>query len=367
MTWTISKRLMKDYENSHCSPGQAAASLAGNCWGGEPCAPSKSTLTPEVSWLPDKTTASSTDSPSGTMFAHLTVSRGEGLLTWFLAGFPARTSVPPKREPRELVVPEVDCGEKWRALSVKYDRVSSGWKTHQCLFPEDLEWSSLILPKWGLMHDGELWERDTPGHLTSETDAGYWHTPISSEGNGGGQCGLKRLRGGHTLRLRDQVKTPALFPTPRATDGTKGSRSLAGAQKEILRGRNKDLGMIVALFPTPRARDWKGQTQRGVHAPMDGLGNLDQGDGTPIGGSLNPDWVEWLMGWVPGWTSLSPISLDLLHIWKQAGSAWWDHEPMPRVKRGAPARVHRLKCIGNGQVPLAMVLAWDILTGKECE
>ena len=35
-----------------------------------------------------------------------------------------------------------------------------------------------------------------------------------------------------------------------------------------------DLATAVARnFPTPKQRDWKGKTQRGTHAPMDGLCN----------------------------------------------------------------------------------------------
>jgi hypothetical protein len=51
------------------------------------------------------------------------------------------------------------------------------------------------------------------------------------------------------------------------------------------------------LWPTPRSRDWKGKTQRGDHAPQDGLPNA-------VGGSLNPTWVEWLMGYPFGHTAL---------------------------------------------------------------
>ena len=79
---------------------------------------------------------------------------------------------------------------------------------------------------------------------------------------------------------------------------------------------------------------------------------------TPTTGQLNPDWVEFLMNWPIGWTRLSPIKLD----WRT-----WDTDPadtgeIPRVATGIKNRVNRLKAIGNGQVPAAMVLAWEILT-----
>jgi DNA (cytosine-5)-methyltransferase 1 len=41
----------------------------------------------------------------------------------------------------------------------------------------------------------------------------------------------------------------------------------------------------------------------------------------------------------------------------------WDIEPnVGRVAHGVAARVHRLKAIGNGQVPAVAALAWKILT-----
>jgi hypothetical protein len=60
-------------------------------------------------------------------------------------------------------------------------RNSSSWKTHHSLFAEDLPESSVILPKWGMMHDGELWERTMSEETTTETGYGFWPTPVTSE------------------------------------------------------------------------------------------------------------------------------------------------------------------------------------------
>ncbi len=43
--------------------------------------------------------------------------------------------------------------------------------------------------------------------------------------------------------------------------------------------------------------------------------------------------------------------------------SWWETEPnLDRVADGVPARVDRLKAIGNGQVPLCAATAWRLLT-----
>jgi hypothetical protein len=33
------------------------------------------------------------------------------------------------------------------------------------------------------------------------------------------------------------------------------------------------------------------------------------------GGSLNPPWVEWLMGWPIGWSDLRPLEMDKFQQW----------------------------------------------------
>jgi len=45
------------------------------------------------------------------------------------------------------------------------------------------------------------------------------------------------------------------------------------------------------------------------------------------------------------------------------GSGWWATEPdVGRVAHGVAARVDRLRCLGNGQVPAVVRLAWETLT-----
>jgi len=44
---------------------------------------------------------------------------------------------------------------------------------------------------------------------------------------------------------------------------------------------------------------------------------------------------------------------------------WWTTEPdVGRMAHGVAARVDRLRCIGNGQVPAVVPLAWQILSGN---
>jgi len=46
------------------------------------------------------------------------------------------------------------------------------------------------------------------------------------------------------------------------------------------------------------------------------------------------------------------------------GRDWWAAEPgMGRMAYGVANRTHRIKCLGNGQVPLCAALAWRLLGG----
>jgi hypothetical protein len=119
------------------------------------------------------------------------------------------------------------------------------------------------------------------------------------------------------------------------------------------------LRTAVAIYPTPTAQDAKNSTLPVSQTDRDSIPGHLLRSGEQPGGQLNPDWVEWLMGWPIGWTSLEPMAAL---IWPD-----WSHDPadsgeVPRVSTGIPRRTARLKAIGNGQCPQALVIAWKILT-----
>ena len=67
-------------------------------------------------------------------------------------------------------------------------------------------------------------------------------------------------------------------------------------------------------------------------------------------GALNPDWVEWLMGYAPGYTD--PEYTEPMQLAEHLG---FESEPdIPRVTTRKEHRVNRLKCLGNSIVPQIM-------------
>lgn len=201
MGWHISAALMKDYENSHCSQAQEAEYSEATCSDGEQSAQLSESPTPQAYLCSDRMTAFSRLSRYGMTFAHLTEDRGADLLTWFLEGFRARTLA---QQEKVLELTEIvpDSGERWHELSVRYDLDSSSWKTVNCLFPEDLHWSSVTLPKSGMCAGGFLYQQENWERLTTDQDYGCLPTPSGVNGGRNNTMGRLDEWGGSSNPLR---------------------------------------------------------------------------------------------------------------------------------------------------------------------
>jgi hypothetical protein len=338
MSWHFSRALVAEY-------------LVENSWDGEPSVPLSGNPTPQAFLSPDRMTAFSHLSRFGMTFKPLTESLGAAVLMWCLAASRVRTSHVLERglESKES---GLECGSTWRESSVKYCLASSGWKTHRCLWEEDLEWSSLTLPKWGMMRNGVLWERITPELRTNETESGLWRTPTAHEWKNTGYSTQIHLSDQvRPSQVKNPKKAAAMWRTPSANDpGVSAERLVpieggtpGGMNRHFDKhtGRMAQIGLIQQvrlreMWPTPQCDDaknsGKNQTRRQTLASKvwafptptatDAIkgGNVSARPGAmglseTLGGQLNPPWVEWLMGWPLGWTDLKPSGMDKFQVW----------------------------------------------------
>lgn len=262
MSWLFSQALVAEFSAATCSDGA-------------PSAPLSVMPTQHKFWRNDKTMEPSQLSRFGLTCAVLTESLGADLLTWFLADSRVRTYQLPGMA-QGSTGPGLGSGVKWRESSARYDLQSSTWKTHLCLWEEDLPWSSVTLPKWGMTRSGALFQHPTLERPISATAAGLWPT-ITVHGNHN-QPGSSKTAG---WGLSSAVK---LWPTPTAMNSSGGAALCkwggAGARKKM------------RTMVTPEE----------------------------MNGPLNPEWVEWLMGWPTGWTGLKPLEMDRFHEWQRQHS-----------------------------------------------
>ena len=124
-----------------------------------------------------------------------------------------------------------------------------------------------------------------------------WATPSAADSKG-------TTGGNQNKSLRTDV---SMWPTPRA------SSAMAANLTPKLAKRADDYGNleeVVArtMWPTVTARDYKGgRTPEALaKAGRNETNSLPDAVNAQMGktGSLNPQWVEWLMGYPEGWTDL---------------------------------------------------------------
>lgn len=310
MSWLISNALMKAYENSRClpEPGEEYSEVTSS--DGAPSALLSGSPTQQAYLPPDRMTAFLRPSRSGMTFRRLTADLGAAVLTWCLEVSRARTSASQAKEPA-LTEPAAECGDTWRGSLARFDPATSSWRTAQPSLLEDLGESSVIWPRSGMTAGGRCWELPTLEHRISGTGSGFWPTPTASampcEGTQrimrkkwlAGELSLEEASAiaGRDVR-KAQGKVPEMWPTPTTQDNPqiKGEGKAAAHPK-----RGTTLGGAVRLWPTPTAHNAKE-----TNAPSESDRNTPT-LAAQAGGSLNPTWVELLMGWPAGWTDLKPL------------------------------------------------------------
>ncbi len=213
----------------------------------------------------------------------------EGWLTWLREASLASPTASPgsNSEPR---IPAT-CGPKPQTFFAEYDRHSRSWKTCQAsLLPDTSEEFSETWPSSGSMRSGRCEARQTSARHTF-----------------GSGCGFS--------------PSEDLWPTPTAQD----SKNDAGPSTQ---NRNTlPLNAAVKLWASPRAEDSQCAGLRKSRGTADTLYAQvvkDGGSETPqTPGSLNPSWVEWLMGWPVGWSDLEPLETGKFRRWWLAHGGSW--------------------------------------------
>lgn len=273
------------------------ASSLGKCLDTEPSVQSSGNHTHKLSLWHDKTMEPSRLSRFGMTCRHLMEDLGAELLTSWLEASRAKTYPLPEKA-QESMENAAECGNTWRGWLAKYDPDTSLWKTAQCSFLEDLTECLETFPRSGMTRGGLLWELPMLGRRTSGTGCGYLlPTPVSIDAGSGRinkSIGSSRKRPTLALMARKN-----LWPTP-TVNGNHNRKGLSATSGD-------GLATAVKMWPTPQASD---NRNRGTTQPLAIARRIKDGKQVMLSmcmdGPLNPNWVEWLMGWPIGHTDLKP-------------------------------------------------------------
>ncbi len=145
---------------------------------------------------------------------------------------------------------------------------------------------------------------------TDETEYGLWPTP--SVPNGGRTMTPEdAINKGNTPNGKRQVgleNAVKFWPTPDHRDAN--AEGLEAGKRRLEKWGTLGLQTAVNLWRSPSASDRR--NRGGMNNPSikrrQKLGK-QIGLTMQVGGQLNPQWVEWLMGYPPEWTALSPSEI----------------------------------------------------------
>jgi len=150
------------------------------------------------------------------------------------------------------------CGPTLPVSLARFDHTSSSCRMCQMSLSGHYQLFSKTFPKWGMMRRGVLWQLPKSEHHIKEKGGFFLPTPTASDG-----MRTNLTYGAGNLTLKGAI----MFPTPNASEGDK----ITGLENQM------------------------SLTKMGRQGT---LGN---------GGKLNPEWVEWLMGWPIGFTECAHV------------------------------------------------------------
>ena len=282
---------------------------------------------------------------------------------------------------------EADFGRNTHVSFARFDHDSYSWKIPHFLFQGDLATFSQTWPRYGILAHGECfqlppWVQDTGvnafGGLSCEgieaaAESDLFPT-VTVKGNGNrSEYGGKSGDGLYTAVKR--AAESAMWPTPtehaakpvyneKPRDGLNYAVKL-GATKSHLYPTvgTKTMGGCSGSFAKLKELEEAGhltpEERRAMSSHLTGGKDTE----TANCGLLNPDWVEWMMGWPFGWTDVDFRNAEggqCVMQWLDISDDPADLTPplMARITTRKKHRAPRIETLGNGQVPLCAAVAF---------
>jgi len=200
------------------------------------------------------------------------------------------------RRPESRKEPAVDFGLSSTESFANFDPDTSSWRTSQASLLTGWEEFLATWPKSGTMQSGRCYRRQMSAHPTSESGSSLLPTPQSRDWKDVGSLEkLATLKSDQNTLPREVAKR-IVFPTPTTM------QSSFYAESNAHKRHSPSLASVVKMWPTPNASDHRDRgnmsdpsIQRRIRiAKQISLSCAVKPEKAT--GTLNPTWVEWLMG-----------------------------------------------------------------------
>lgn len=247
--------------------------------------------------------------------------------TSFAADTPASHSASPERA--RVRKTRATSGHGYDKPYAFYDPVTQSLKMYEATCPLAELPSLAKLPPSATLRNGVLYLRPPWEPITAATASLSWPTPTAVTRPMEGNVRLYRakIEAGEMTEeearailgkspYEAQGKIPAMWPTPTTQEvehpdaivNEKGRR----VSKDGKNSHSLGLADAVQMWPTPRAGSMCGGSGAAeIIEARYSEGRISEEERKAMragnGGRLNPMWVEWLMGFPPGWTDLEDL------------------------------------------------------------
>jgi hypothetical protein len=293
MSWLFSQALVEEFSVESCSDGEPSALLSGN-------------PIPQAYCAPDRMTKFSRLSRFGMTFKPLTESRGEELLTLYLAGFHAKTSAAQDTVQESTGSRSGLWSEMARIIGEVRPRYAfvenSPMLTSRGLGTVLGDLAALGFDaKWGVVSAADVGAphlRERIWIVANSRSARRNEGNLCKQGNYGFEAATRRA-----VKSAEPSKAPA-FMADAMHNGSK-ERHPKYSESNIKKETN---------HAVPCGEDVAYANNQRLQGRVEAIMRECPGEET---GALNPTWVEWLMGWPLGWTDLKPLETDKFQAWLQ--------------------------------------------------
>lgn len=248
---------------------------------------------------------------SGAMFQRSTADHGVALRISSLADSPAKTSATRESAPVSMGA-EAGFGLNMLESFPKFDLNLSSLRTSGPSSREGSTESSIRLPRSGSMRNGVVSARPTLVRPISANESSSWPTPTATT------CGANQGGGaGRVGPIRPSLTTLGKsWATPRA--------SMINVCASDTNRAIQDLPRQASDWATPTSRDWKDGANPSMLVPTKSLlgrqaprSGIDGSSFCECPRTLNPRFVEALMGWPEGWSIASIGSVSSVMEWSR--------------------------------------------------